>query len=84
MMKRVSDAAAGFAGSLRQKAGAVLGKSKKAETGAARATAGPTAGPAAAAREGILASPIVFRSIVGALVLMGTVQWALIAFNYWR
>ncbi|MEM9762887.1 MAG: hypothetical protein AAF968_10295 [Pseudomonadota bacterium] len=79
-MKRVSDAAAGFAGSLRQKAGALFGKSKKAETEAAR----PSGGAPAAAREGILASPIVFRSVVGALVLMGAVQWGLIAFNYWR
>ncbi|MEM7528316.1 MAG: hypothetical protein AAF416_11615 [Pseudomonadota bacterium] len=32
----------------------------------------------------LLDSPLLFRSVLGALVLMGTVQWALIFFNYWR
>ncbi|MEO0426155.1 MAG: hypothetical protein AAF160_01810 [Pseudomonadota bacterium] len=32
----------------------------------------------------ILGSTLLFRSTVGALVLMAAVQWALIFFNYWR
>ncbi|MEL6766956.1 MAG: hypothetical protein AAFP17_07230 [Pseudomonadota bacterium] len=86
MMKRVSDAAASFAGTLKAKAGAFTGKAKgKAKTADAEAGSAQASGGATTARsESILASPLLFRSVVGALVLMGAVQWGLIVFNYWR
>ncbi|MEM6354067.1 MAG: hypothetical protein AAF844_00080 [Pseudomonadota bacterium] len=56
---------------------AVKPTAEKAETSSEEAAAGISV-------RQILGSTLLFRSTVGALVLMAAVQWALIFFNYWR
>ncbi|MEM6679939.1 MAG: hypothetical protein AAF675_18910 [Pseudomonadota bacterium] len=67
------------------------GKGKDAKTADASMTGDAAIEGSAAASvlnsatwQRVLASPVMFRSVAGLLLLLAVVQWSLIAFNYWR